>query len=314
MATLSLIGLGDAARYIFLPALHDLRAQLRLVGIAAVRPRTAGEIADILGPAHAVPYFDAWPRLLRQAAADIVVVATPDATHFEIGQACLRAGSHVVVEKPAVTSVPQAASLLAASQTAGRDVWVNMTLRYMPVVKRLRQAVAARGGPRRIEVAYFATRPQQPWYGDPALAGPGVGCSLGIHALDLACFVADARQPVVRQRVQPPQGDGVPTVVVLQASAGACEHVHIQTGWTTGASRQRIEVACERGACVLEFDPALRRWRMAVDGQASEGDLVAEYRQATALHRLAGGPPPVSLAEHVDILRPLLRALEEARP
>src|SRR5687767_8664100 len=60
-------------------------------------------------------------ELIASAGVDAVVVATPVATHFDLAHAALRAGKHVLVEKPLASSSEQALSLIDVA-AAGRRV------------------------------------------------------------------------------------------------------------------------------------------------------------------------------------------------
>ena len=68
--------------------------------------------------------------MLAQATLDVIVVATPNDTHVPMAEQCLRAGKHVVVDKPVAVSSTEAASLLAVSRQTGRRVFVFHNRRW----------------------------------------------------------------------------------------------------------------------------------------------------------------------------------------
>jgi predicted dehydrogenase len=94
-----------------------------LSGIYDLSAERAGEIAREVGSRPLA--FDA---LL--AASDAVVVAAPAEVHFELAGAALRAGKHVLVEKPIAASLDQADGLAALAVEHGVILQVGHLLRY----------------------------------------------------------------------------------------------------------------------------------------------------------------------------------------
>jgi predicted dehydrogenase len=74
---------------------------------------------------------------------DAVVLATPVGTHRVLGEAALRAGKHLWVEKPLAGSVADAEALVAAAKTNSRRLFVDHTFVYTPAVRRIRELVVA---------------------------------------------------------------------------------------------------------------------------------------------------------------------------
>lgn len=79
------------------------RADVRLVGVADTNPAAAERICSLYGalPCHADPL-----RMIDDAEADAIVIATPAATHVEICMRPLGRGLSVLLEKPVATSEP----------------------------------------------------------------------------------------------------------------------------------------------------------------------------------------------------------------
>jgi len=73
--------------------------------------------------------------------ADAVVVATPPSTHLPVALAAIRAGKHVLVEKPVAHTSAGARALQAAASAAGVTLMVGHTFEYHPAVRRLRDIV-----------------------------------------------------------------------------------------------------------------------------------------------------------------------------
>jgi len=81
-------------------------------------------------------------ELLRDPAVDAVVVATPVSTHFELAVEALRAGKHVLVEKPMTATSEQARRLIDEAEKRRRVLMVDHTFIYTPAVRKVRQLVA----------------------------------------------------------------------------------------------------------------------------------------------------------------------------
>jgi predicted dehydrogenase len=88
-----------------------------------------------------VEVYGDYRELLRRAAVDAVVVATPNFTHFEVLQAVFASGRHVLVEKPLCTTVPDCLRVAEQAERHPGLVWVGMEYRFMRPVARLVEEV-----------------------------------------------------------------------------------------------------------------------------------------------------------------------------
>ena len=110
------LGLGLAGRFFHVPHL----AHSRDFEVVAVVQRGALDAALAADLAALAPRARVERDALAALAApdvDVVVVATPDATHAELAAAALRAGKHVLVDKPLVQTLAQAAALFALARS-----------------------------------------------------------------------------------------------------------------------------------------------------------------------------------------------------
>lgn len=74
---------------------------------------------------------------------DAIVIATPAGTHAALATAALRAGKHVLVEKPLATCTAEAESLAAPAEQAGRRLMVGHTFVYHAAVRALRGLIGS---------------------------------------------------------------------------------------------------------------------------------------------------------------------------
>ena len=86
----------------------------------------------------AVESFD---TILTRDDVDSVVIATPVGTHAPLAIAALRAGKHVLVEKPLASSVRDAEAMVAAAKEAGRVLMVDHTFIYSGPVRKIKEIV-----------------------------------------------------------------------------------------------------------------------------------------------------------------------------
>ncbi len=158
-----------------------------------------------LGLAAGRSYGD-WREMLAGEAArpdriDLVTVATPNSTHYEISKAFLEAGFNVLCEKPMTVTEAEAEDLVLTARKTGKICAVNYGYTGYALVRHMR-AMVARGdlGKIRLVVAEFAhghhanaadaDNPRVRWRYDPAQAGVSAQfADCGIHALHMASFV-----------------------------------------------------------------------------------------------------------------------------
>jgi predicted dehydrogenase len=189
---------------------HRLGAQadgLFLLTAAAldVNPEKGRDYAQRLGCAGDRAYGD-WKEMLsgerdRQDRLDLVTVATPNSTHFEITRAFLEAGFNVLCEKPMTMTVEESEEIVRVARATGRLCIVNYCYSAYPLVREMRQMVTTgQIGKVRLVVTNFShghhanaadeNNPRVRWRYDPSMAGiSGQFADCGIHALHMASFV-----------------------------------------------------------------------------------------------------------------------------
>ena len=137
----------------------------------------------------------------RPNRVDLVTVATPNNTHYEITKAFLEAGFHVLCEKPMTMTVDEAEEIVRVADHTGQICAVNYGYTGYSLVRHMR-AMVARGdlGKIRLVKAEFAhghhadaagaENPRVRWRYDPAQAGISAQfADCGIHAMHMASFV-----------------------------------------------------------------------------------------------------------------------------
>ncbi|WP_257170017.1 Gfo/Idh/MocA family protein [Bradyrhizobium sp. SRS-191] len=206
---LGMVGGGQGA---FIGAVHRIAAriddQFELVaGALASDPVRAKASAREIGIVDDRAYgsFEemAKAEAARPDGIEAVSIVTPNHMHAPIATAFLRAGIHVICDKPLTTTVAEAEELVALARSTGKVFVVTHNYTGYPMVRQARAMIASGelGDIRLVQAEYlqdWLTEPleqtdqkQAAWRTDPARSGPG-GCigDIGTHAYNLACFVS----------------------------------------------------------------------------------------------------------------------------
>ncbi|HKY67625.1 MAG TPA: Gfo/Idh/MocA family oxidoreductase, partial [Acidimicrobiales bacterium] len=190
----------------------------RLVGVAASTPDRGRDAARRLGAEAA--YGDA-AELATSPDVDVVHICTPNHLHAPVAEAALRAGKHVVCEKPLATTAADARRLAALAADSGLVATVPFVYRFYPLVReaRVRVGSGAIGSVRLLHGSYLqdwlATEDDDNWRVDPALSGESRAfADIGSHWCDLVEFVSGDRLASVC-------ADAVTAVAERRPAAGA---------------------------------------------------------------------------------------------
>ena len=137
----------------------------------------------------AAAYTD-YAAALADPQVDAVVVAVPPRFHLELTLAALRAGKHVLVEKPAFLRMEDYEAVVRARDGARRVVLVGENDHYKPLAVTLRRLLAD-GAIGELVFAYFSSiakrlKTADDWRNDETMAGGDAFFEEGIHWLHLA--------------------------------------------------------------------------------------------------------------------------------
>jgi len=203
---LGMVGGGEGA---FIGAVHRIAARLDdqyelLAGALSSEPAKALRSAEAIGLPRAYPDYATMAReeAGRDDGIEAVAIATPNDQHAPAAEAFLRAGIHVICDKPVTTTLAEAQRLKALVEETGRLFAVTHNYTGYPMVRHARQLVreGALGDIRVVQVEYVqdwlterleATgQKQAAWRTDPKRSGAG-GCigDIGTHAFNLLHYV-----------------------------------------------------------------------------------------------------------------------------
>jgi predicted dehydrogenase len=109
--------------------------------VLAVADLSPNRLAQVEARYPTVRTTTRYQDLLENPKIDAIAVATPVSSHFQLALEALRAGKHVLVEKPLVTSANEAMRLIDEADSRGRTLMVDHTFVYTGAVRKIRDLV-----------------------------------------------------------------------------------------------------------------------------------------------------------------------------
>jgi predicted dehydrogenase len=205
---LGIVGGGEGA---FIGAVHRIAARLDdhyefVAGALSATPKKAQQSGRALGLDADRIYSDyavmAQAEASRPDGIEVVAIVTPNHLHAPVAEAFLKAGIHVICDKPVTTTSRDAKKLLALVEKTKRIFAVTHNYSGYPMVRHARQMVreGALGELRVVQVEYpqdwltealeKTGQKQAAWRSDPAQSGAGGAIGdIGTHAHHLAAYV-----------------------------------------------------------------------------------------------------------------------------
>ncbi len=275
---------------------------------------------------------------------DVVYIALPNVFHSPMAKMALKAGKHVLLEKPFAMNYTEALEIAELARQSGLTFMVGMDQRYTEDSQRIvALRKAGRFGDLYYGKAYWFRRTGIPklgtWFGNKALAGAGAINDIGVHMLDLCLHAMDNFEPVAvfgqtytkfghRGLGQGKWGmsdpEGIPfdvddfATALIKFRNGAT--VQLEVSWAAHiaeANRLDVEIfgteagASLRPACLYETDPATGEPRVVEQPEAEIALPHAEKFHNMANHLLEGEALLVSIDEALAVQR-ILDAVSES--
>ena len=232
----AVVGNGMIANAAHIPAWKDIAGTVDIVAVADNREQAARETAE----RHGIPqWYTDYNELLEKAKPDIVSVCTPNCYHKEVTIAALKAGAHVLCEKPITTNEADAVEMFKTAEECGKILYVNQTARFSSQILAAKRVIEEG----LIGRAYFAEANAMRRRGIPKwgffhmkehnAAGPGF--DIGVHVIDSLLWIL-----------------GSPKVV------SACGSAYMELGNTDEGLEESL---AESGAPAGLFTPRKYDWR-----------------------------------------------------
>ncbi len=271
------------------------------LALAAVQDTRADHAAAIAGRYGSPWHGQRFEDLLAQPTVAAVAISTPNGLHAQQAQQALRAGRHVLVQKPLALSAADADATVALARETGKLLFVDYTYRFLATMASFRAAAGAdTGGIRRLTAAFhnvYGPGNDKAWFFDPRLSGGGALTDLGVHLLDLALWLC---QPS-RARLLSAELHGAPiehaATLRLELDSAPFElSVSWQAPWPQ--TEILLELESTNGTRVRweNVDGSFFRFRSLRDGQVlaeQETSLREDTLRAFRAALLEGQTPPI---------------------
>jgi len=191
MIRTAVIGYGASARIFHLPFI-DLDPSYELVAVSSRQP----ELRQQLPHVH---HYEDGPDLIAGTDAELIIITSPNDSHYPLALAALEAGKHVLVEKPVAVRAAEAQALIRLAEASGLTFTVFHNRRFDGDFMTLKQLVEtnAVGSVRSLESRFDRFRPEatQRWR-DAAGLGNGILYDLGPHLIDQALVLFGQPQAI----------------------------------------------------------------------------------------------------------------------
>jgi predicted dehydrogenase len=231
-------------------------SQLRLAAVQDTNLELARQVAQ----RYTCRLYTAdYAELMNLAKLDAVVICTPNTFHAPQAQAAVRAGKHVLVQKPLALSPKDARATLDLAGSHQRVLFVDYTYRYLPTIQAFYACLEGLGKLRAVRAVFHNIYgPGKAWFFDPALSGGGALMDLGVHLIDLGVWLLQPRHARLEHvELSFTQGYAVEDAATVQFRFDTVPF-EMQVSWK--APRPLTEIAFE-----VEAEGGRLRWEN-VDG------------------------------------------------
>jgi predicted dehydrogenase len=336
MFRIGIIGCGKVAQVRHIPE-YDANPATMLAGYFDINAARASGLAEKYGGVA----YGSWRDLLADETIDAVSVCTTNDTHAEISTAAMRAGKHVLCEKPMAVTLPDCEAMARVSAETGRFLMIGQNQRLTKAHRLARQLLSGgmigtlltfrttfgHGGPE----TWSADPGASTWFFDRERAAMGAMADLGVHKADLLHFltgevVVEATARLFTADKRGPSGGLIDVddnaVCIYRLSGGAIGTM--AASWTFyGAEDNSTALYGTKGIMRIYDDPAYAV-KVALaggervlceaepmqtnDNQSSTG-VIDEFARCLA----NGTPPEISGGETLKAMRAVFACIESSK-
>ena len=209
----AIVGLGKLSLGQLIPAFNNTRTA-RLAGLVSGHPDKAHGIAqEHQLPSNAVYTYEDFDRIAANPNIDVVYIVLPNFMHAEYTMRALKAGKHVLCEKPMATTIGDAERMIAAAQAANRHLMVAYRCHYEPLnLAAMRLLRSGRLGKTRLVVTDMGRQadlndPSDAWRLDMRKSGGGALTDMGIYGVNGARYLLNEEPTEVQAWSQSDKSD-----------------------------------------------------------------------------------------------------------
>ena len=181
-----LIGYGMAGRIFHAPTISCVEG----VRLSKIRETKAPNIALIKERYPDTAIVGDTQEILDDPSIDLVIVATPNVTHYEVGKQALNAGKHVVIDKPITVTSAETDDLIALAKTNGKLLTTYQNRRwdsdFLTVKKIIASGLLGRLAEYESHYDRFRNTLRPDTWKEDGVLGTGMLYDLGSHLIDQA--------------------------------------------------------------------------------------------------------------------------------
>jgi scyllo-inositol 2-dehydrogenase (NADP+) len=187
-------GLGRSGWGIHANALADMVEQFAVVAVCDLDPVRREEATERFGCLAYSEYAD----LIANKDVELVVVSTPSQRHVTDASAALRAGKHVLVEKPMARNLGEVDEMIAAAEETGQILTVFQNYRYAPDFQKVKEIISSGVLGRILEIRISIHQFRRRWdWQTLKKYGGGILNNHGAHFVDMALLLLEDPAPQV---------------------------------------------------------------------------------------------------------------------
>ena len=184
--------------------------------------------------------------LIADASIDVVAIATPVSTHFALAEAALKAGKHVVVEKPLCGSSDEAARLVELAAKVGRQILTDHTFVYTDAVRKIAD-MSANGELGRI-LYYNSTRINLGLFQSDV----NVIWDLAVHDFAILSRIMPAKPEAIGATAIDPMGTATESLTYITLYYPGNTVAHIHASWLAPVKIRSIIIGGDRSMVVYD--------------------------------------------------------------
>lgn len=252
---IALVGLGSYANT--LAGALARTQHCTLTGVATRDPEGKGKqwAQRFNFPEKNIYAYDKIEAMKDNPDIDIIYVVTPNSLHLQDVLAAVKAGKHIITEKPMGLSVAECDQMIAACRAAGVQLGLGYRNNFDPVFQEMMRMARWQelGAVKSMSGEYSAGAPANgAWRGNKALAGGGPVMDLGIYVIHAAVLAANGETPVAvtAKATDRPNLPGIEAIMefTLEFANGAkCESYTSYAGASGQGRGSRFRVDYEKG-------------------------------------------------------------------
>ena len=164
--------------------------------LVALATRSPAQAEQVVADNRIEHVYDSYEALLVDPQIDLVYIPLPNHLHHPWTIKALKAGKHVLCEKPLACNAREAMEMAAAAEDAGRLLMEAFMYRFHPRSRRIKQLIAegAIGAPRLVRSAFCFRMADSEWSDPPNVRlNPEMG---GGALYDVGCYALNAQRMI----------------------------------------------------------------------------------------------------------------------